>query len=195
MRLRCSSCSAPASAASVYTNKQVAREAGQYDALMKQTHKKASKNIAKLMRNGRAMAAAYKYREAVGYFEAAYVAGGGTNSLLHLAMRKFLQKLEIIKNATRSRSGREQPLIWPIKALRRCFTKAELLRCWEPLLKNARAGAPLLPFLKPALHCTNNPQPAPNIISCIKHTGFGCLIIPWTATAQTRACASTFLKN
>jgi uncharacterized protein YfaS (alpha-2-macroglobulin family) len=71
--------------ATVYSNESVALEAGQYDALLKQTHKKASKNIRKLMRRGQIKFAAKKYREAAGFFGAAYVAGGGVKALLKLS--------------------------------------------------------------------------------------------------------------
>ena len=75
----------PASAQSVYANKQVAREAAQYDALMKQTHKNVSRNIRQLMRSGQLRLSTSKQREAIGFFEAAYVAGGGTDALLKLS--------------------------------------------------------------------------------------------------------------
>ncbi|MCP4934652.1 MAG: alpha-2-macroglobulin family protein [bacterium] len=88
----------PANAASIYTNKQVAGEAGRYDALMKQIHKSASKNINDLMRSGRALVNAKKnYRKAVSFFEAAYVAGAGTNALLQLARAQLWTKTENYK--------------------------------------------------------------------------------------------------
>ena len=75
----------PASAATIYTNEKVAIEAGQYEALLKQSFKKSSRNIKKLMRSGAISLAGKKYREASNYFGAAYVAGGGTNALLKLS--------------------------------------------------------------------------------------------------------------
>ncbi len=76
---------APAQAASVYSNKQVAIEAVQYDARLKQTHKKSSRDIDKLMWAGKVRMAAKKYSEAINYYGAAYVAGGGTKALLQLS--------------------------------------------------------------------------------------------------------------
>lgn len=75
----------PASAQELYSNERVATEAGQYDALLKQKHKKSSRNLARLMRSGRLKSRAKKYRQAVHFYGAAYVAGGGTKALVNLS--------------------------------------------------------------------------------------------------------------
>ncbi len=75
----------PANAASVYTNKQVAAEAGQYDALLKQTHAKNTTHYQILLKRGYAAKDKKDYRAAVQNFGAAYVAGGGTHALNQLS--------------------------------------------------------------------------------------------------------------
>ena len=73
-------------AAAPYSNEQVAREAGQYNALLKQKYKKVSRqDIKKLMRNGLRMILKQDYRGASRSYEAAYVAGGRTDALLKLS--------------------------------------------------------------------------------------------------------------
>lgn len=96
----------PASAAPVYSNEKVAIEAGQYDALLKQKHKKSSKNVRKLMRSGYKKLSSKNYREAVSAFGAAYVAGGGTKalmklstSLMYVATKNYRERYALPKHA------------------------------------------------------------------------------------------------